>query len=88
MTGAVIADAYDTLAQLRGSVHIDLARDLQDGAVARAEAATGRRPGVRRRQPLDADLVVIDETSMVDVILANKLVKAVAPGAHLLLGDC
>jgi exodeoxyribonuclease V alpha subunit len=31
---------------------------------------------------------VIDETSMVDVILANKLVKAVVPGAHLLLvGD-
>jgi exodeoxyribonuclease V alpha subunit len=38
--------------------------------------------------PLEADLVVIDETSMVDVILANKLVKAIAPGAHLLLvGD-
>ena len=38
--------------------------------------------------PLDADLVVVDETSMVDVILANKLVKAVPPGAHLLLvGD-
>jgi exodeoxyribonuclease V alpha subunit len=38
--------------------------------------------------PLDADLVVVDETSMVDVILANKLVKAIAPGAHLLLvGD-
>jgi exodeoxyribonuclease V alpha subunit len=30
----------------------------------------------------------VDETSMVDVILANKLVKAVPPGAHLLLvGD-
>jgi exodeoxyribonuclease V alpha subunit len=38
--------------------------------------------------PLDADLVVVDETSMVDVILANKLIKAIAPGAHLLLvGD-
>ncbi len=32
--------------------------------------------------------MVVNETSMVDVILANKLVKAVAPGAHLLLvGD-
>ncbi|MBC6459871.1 ATP-dependent RecD-like DNA helicase [Actinomadura sp. HBU206391] len=41
-----------------------------------------------RDDPLDADLVVVDETSMVDVILANKLVKAVARGAHLLLvGD-
>jgi exodeoxyribonuclease V alpha subunit len=38
--------------------------------------------------PLPADLVVVDETSMVDVILANKLVKAIPPGAHLLLvGD-
>ena len=32
--------------------------------------------------------MVVDETSMVDVILANKLIKAVPPGAHLLLvGD-
>ena len=32
--------------------------------------------------------MVVDETSMVDLILANKLVKAVPPGAHLLLvGD-
>jgi exodeoxyribonuclease V alpha subunit len=38
--------------------------------------------------PLDADLIVVDETSMVDVILANKLIKAIPPGAHLLLvGD-
>jgi exodeoxyribonuclease V alpha subunit len=41
-----------------------------------------------RDHPLDADLVVIDEVSMLDVLLANKLVKAVPPGAHLLLvGD-
>jgi exodeoxyribonuclease V alpha subunit len=48
----------------------------------------GGDPEFDADNPLDADLVVIDETSMVDVILANKLVKAVAPGAHLLLvGD-
>jgi exodeoxyribonuclease V alpha subunit len=41
-----------------------------------------------RDRPLDADLVVVDETSMLDVLLANKLVKAIPPGAHLLLvGD-
>jgi exodeoxyribonuclease V alpha subunit len=41
-----------------------------------------------RDHPLDADLVVVDETSMLDVLLANKLVKAIPPGAHLLLvGD-
>src|SRR5450755_3553306 len=41
-----------------------------------------------RDNPLDADLVVVDESSMIDLILANKLVKAVPRGAHLLLvGD-
>ncbi len=41
-----------------------------------------------RDRPLDADLVVVDEASMLDLILANKLAKAVPPGAHLLfVGD-
>lgn len=41
-----------------------------------------------RERPLDADLVVVDEASMLDLLLANKLVKAVPPGAHLLfVGD-
>ncbi|MET8437049.1 ATP-dependent RecD-like DNA helicase [Streptomyces sp900116325] len=41
-----------------------------------------------RDRPLEADLVVVDEASMLDLLLANKLLKAVAPGAHLLLvGD-
>jgi exodeoxyribonuclease V alpha subunit len=41
-----------------------------------------------RDRPLDADLVVVDEASMLDLLLANKLAKAVSPGAHLLLvGD-
>ncbi|MBY8886494.1 ATP-dependent RecD-like DNA helicase [Streptomyces sp. PTM05] len=62
-----------------------------------AEASTVHRllelkPGgdaaYNRDRPLDADLVVVDEASMLDLILANKLVKAVPPGAHLLfVGD-
>ncbi|MET8807349.1 ATP-dependent RecD-like DNA helicase [Streptomyces sp. NPDC004546] len=41
-----------------------------------------------RDRPLDADLLVVDEASMLDLLLANKLVKAVPPGAHLLfVGD-
>ena len=41
-----------------------------------------------RDHPLDADLVVVDEASMLDVLLANTLIKAVPPGAHLVLvGD-
>jgi exodeoxyribonuclease V alpha subunit len=48
----------------------------------------GGEPSFDATTPLDADLVVVDETSMVDLILANKLVKAIPPGAHLLLvGD-
>jgi len=50
------------------------------------------RPGAQaafnETQPLEADLVVIDETSMLDLILANTLFKAIAPGTHVLLvGD-
>jgi exodeoxyribonuclease V alpha subunit len=48
----------------------------------------GGDPAFDRDNPLDADLVVVDESSMMDVVLANKLVKAISPGAHLLLvGD-
>src|SRR5262249_3584064 len=52
------------------------------------ELQPGGDPRYDRDNPLDADLVVADETSMIDVILANKLVRAIPPGAHLLLvGD-
>ena len=38
--------------------------------------------------PLDAELVVVDETSMLDVELAAALLEACADGTHLLLvGD-
>lgn len=41
-----------------------------------------------RQAPLPADIVVVDETSMVDFALMSKLVDAVAAGARLiLLGD-
>ena len=52
------------------------------------ELQPGGDPKYDRDHPLDADLVVVDECSMMDVILANKLVKAIPDGAHLLLvGD-
>ncbi|MEZ4645935.1 MAG: ATP-dependent RecD-like DNA helicase [Chloroflexota bacterium] len=44
----------------------------------------GRHPD----NPIDADLIVIDETSMLDLVLANHLLKAISPDSHLLLvGD-
>ena len=52
------------------------------------ELQPGGEPRYDRDHPLDADLVVVDECSMMDVILANKLIKAIPDGAHLLLvGD-
>lgn len=42
----------------------------------------------KAENPLEADLVVVDEASMLDVILANALLRAVpAGGALLLVGD-
>jgi len=46
--------------------------------------------GFKRNEdnPLEADLVIIDEASMVDILLMNHLLKAVPPKATLLLvGD-
>jgi exodeoxyribonuclease V alpha subunit len=38
--------------------------------------------------PLEADVVIIDETSMVDTLLMHHLLKAIPPRAHLILvGD-
>jgi exodeoxyribonuclease V alpha subunit len=47
----------------------------------------GGDPTFDRDNPIDADLIVVDEASMLDLILANKLIKAVPAGAHLLVGD-
>ncbi|MDD3840298.1 MAG: AAA family ATPase, partial [Clostridia bacterium] len=38
--------------------------------------------------PLDTDVVIVDEVSMVDILLMNSLLKAIAPGTRLILvGD-
>ncbi len=38
--------------------------------------------------PLEADMVIVDETSMLDLLLANHLLKAIHPESHLLfVGD-
>ncbi len=50
---------------------------------------SGDRPFMRdRKNPLDADLVIIDESSMIDVLLMNHLLDAIDSASHLLLvGD-
>ena len=38
--------------------------------------------------PIDADVIIIDEVSMVDILLMNHLLKAISPGTRLILvGD-
>jgi exodeoxyribonuclease V alpha subunit len=46
-------------------------------------------PFVRDQEnPLDADMIIIDETSMVDILLLNHLLSAVETGSHLVfVGD-
>ena len=54
------------------------------------EFRPGERSAFQRNEehPLDADLVIIDEASMLDLLLTNHLLKAIPRGAHLLLvGD-
>ncbi len=41
-----------------------------------------------RDNPLDADLIIVDETSMIDLLLMNALLKAIDPTSHVLfVGD-
>jgi exodeoxyribonuclease V alpha subunit len=41
-----------------------------------------------RENPLDADMIIVDEASMIDILLMNHLLKAVEVGCHLLVvGD-
>ena len=44
--------------------------------------------GRNDQNPLDADMIVVDEASMLDLALANNLFKAIQPDRHVLLvGD-
>ena len=44
--------------------------------------------GRNEYNPIDADMIIIDEASMLDLSLANNLLKAIGPDSHLLLvGD-
>lgn len=44
--------------------------------------------GLNEDSPLDTDLLIIDEASMIDILLMNNLLKAIVPGTRLILvGD-
>ena len=54
-----------------------------------AGSTSGRGRFLRdERNPLEADVIIIDEVSMVDIFLMNALLKAIVPGTRLILvGD-
>ena len=40
------------------------------------------------KNPIDADVIIVDEASMIDIMLMHKLLKAIRPGSRLaLVGD-
>ena len=43
--------------------------------------------GKDKNDPLKADVVIIDEISMVDIILMHHLLSAIRPGRLILVGD-
>jgi exodeoxyribonuclease V alpha subunit len=78
-TGRAAKRLSEATGQLAQTVHRLLEVKPQDGMLSftRNEA-----------NPLDADLVIVDEASMLDLLLAYSLVRAIRPGAHLVLvGD-
>ncbi len=78
-TGRAAKRLSEATGQLAQTVHRLLEVKPQDGLLSftRNEA-----------NPLDADLVIVDEASMLDLVLSYSLVRAIRPGAHLMLvGD-
>src|SRR5215212_8107568 len=73
----------------RAAKRMEEATGLPSGTLHRVlELRPGGKTGRDADNPLEADLIVVDEVSMLDALLANQLVKAVPRGAHLLLvGD-
>jgi len=52
------------------------------------ELKPGGDAAFNQRNPLPADLLIVDEVSMIDTLLMNTLLKAVATGTHVLMvGD-
>ena len=77
----------------RAAKRMSLATDREAKTVNRlleAEYGDGEKMGFARDEsnPLDAGAVIIDETSMMDVLLLSSLLRAVKPGTKvLLIGD-
>jgi exodeoxyribonuclease V alpha subunit len=73
----------------RAAKRMEEATGLSAGTLHRVlELRPGGQAGRGVDNPLLADLMIVDEVSMLDALLANQLAKAIARGTHLLLvGD-
>ena len=86
-----VADAARALAT-DGALDDSLLRALQDLDATTLHGllgiAHGRAPKFDREHPLEADVLVVDESSMVDLTLVRALLRATPLSTHLLfLGD-
>ena len=85
--------AHDRGHGLRGQDHSPAAGAAAGGPGLGIEKAAGRHLGGmhferNEENPLDADVIIIDEMSMVDIHLMHSLLKAVNVGTRLILvGD-
>ncbi len=76
-TGRAAKRLSETARRPASTIHRLLAFSPQNGSFQRNE-----------ENPLPLEMLVVDEASMLDLLLTNSLLKAVPPGAHLLLvGD-
>src|SRR5437667_12120569 len=91
-TGKAAARLQETIAQTRFSLRLPDAIQLPADAstVQRLLGAKGDSPHFRHdaKNPLLADVVIVDEASMIDLALLAKLFDAVRPDARIILvGD-
>ena len=95
MLAAPTGRAAKRMAEAVGIAAATIHRLLEYSAYSRDELMddlTGEEEGLRfnrdESNPLDADVLIIDESSMLDTLLAYHMLKALKPGARLvLLGD-
>lgn len=93
-TGKAAARLKESVREAAATLPTPQAEALSELAAATIHRALGIRPGLGggprhdASYPLPADVVIVDEASMVDLVLMARLVDAVAPEARLvLLGD-
>ena len=88
LLGAPTGRAAKRMTEATGCEASTIHRMLELNQAAGDSDITGARFEKNRNNPLEADVVIIDEMSMVDMFLMDALLKAVAVGTRLIMvGD-